>query len=333
MRLTNGFCPSGCKLQLWHSNATSHFTQLRTDIAVPPESSGDQSVELALASGSIYTLSTITTATKGSHGAIPPRTAFPSPYSQSFEGLANDTLAPYFCDQSGSFSVEVGAGRGGGSALKQRVTRDPTVGNSWIFDQDPVTIIGSHNWTSYSLAADFSLVKTPVDTTETTPTAAALLPCTDPAMDAWSFDECDASGAGRVSQGIGSASGGAGTCLGAAGCDATKLSLLPCDDPKTPPRCLLFEVKGKQLVHKASGMCAASVTQLSVAAAPRARGRVGAESRTREQEHVARLAPCVAGAASQAWTNQSSQLQNQVGGCLSTKARRASVAPPYGSLL
>ena len=44
---------SGCKLQLWHSNATSHFTRLRTDIVVPAEASGDQSVELALASGSI----------------------------------------------------------------------------------------------------------------------------------------------------------------------------------------------------------------------------------------------------------------------------------------
>jgi len=133
--LKGGFCPRGCSLQLWHSNITSHFQRVPGEITVPPPAAavqGTQSVQLSLASGSIYTLSTITTAKKGSHGVAPPRTAFPLPFSQGFEGLANDTLAPYMCDQSGSFSIEAGSGKGpsggGGNAMKQRVTRDPTIG-------------------------------------------------------------------------------------------------------------------------------------------------------------------------------------------------------------
>jgi len=128
VQLAGGFCPTGCSLQLWHSNITSHFMQVPGEISVPASGGGDtQAFSLSLLAGSLYTLSTIQTAKKGSHGAIPPAVAFPMPFSTGFAGLRNDTLAPYFCDQSGSFSVEVGAGKGGGNAIKQRVTRDPTV--------------------------------------------------------------------------------------------------------------------------------------------------------------------------------------------------------------
>lgn len=322
--LSGGFCVNGCSLQLWHSNATSHFLRVPGEIIVPKatgiSTAKSQSIALSLAAGSIYTLSTITTAQKGSHGEVHARMAFPMPYSQNFEGLGNDTFAPYMCDQSGSFSVEVGLGRGDGrNALKQRVTRDPTVGNGWIFDQDPITVVGSHNWSHYSIAVDFQISPQPIDLEDHAPTAAALMPCFNGWLDEWTFDECDSDGACRVSQKN-------NTCLGAYKCDTTQLRLLDCDDAATPLRCQRFKLSGVgKLIHQSSGMCVSELVQTSAAA----------QITVGEDEKVTQLVSCTAadlGSGSERWKYSAGQLISPSGSCLSTKARHASIRSVYASL-
>ena len=140
LSLVGGWCPSGCQLQQWISNTSSvgvspyvfqggvnkgvSFVRLLPDLVVPPlddSSSSPRTVEVTLPKHAMLTVSTIATAKKGRHPAPPPRAPFPFPFSESFEGYANDTRPRFFLDEAGSFSTEVGAGRSGGTALKQRV--------------------------------------------------------------------------------------------------------------------------------------------------------------------------------------------------------------------
>jgi len=107
----------GRALTVWKSNSTSRFIRM-------PDVTVTDSLALSLPMGELWTLSTISNATKGAHPLPPPRTAFPFQFEQDFEQLANDTFAPYHAYQFGSFSVEECAGKGGGNAYKQRVIQD-----------------------------------------------------------------------------------------------------------------------------------------------------------------------------------------------------------------
>ena len=42
--------------------------------------------------------------------------------------------------------------------MKQRVTRDPMIGNGRIFQKDPTTEIGSHKLSAYSVSLDLQIV-------------------------------------------------------------------------------------------------------------------------------------------------------------------------------
>eukprot|EP01045_Picozoa_sp_COSAG04_P010614 COSAG04_NODE_655_length_11510_cov_33.080887_1_plen_441_part_00 len=130
LSFVGSWCPSGCDLQLWTSNTTQDFIH-SPSLHLPAFTGSTRNLTLNLAATTIYTLSTIKTARKGSHPPPPPRLPFPFPFTTDFEA-ANDTLPKYISDNSGSFSIENGAGKGGGSALKQRVTMNPDVGNGWI---------------------------------------------------------------------------------------------------------------------------------------------------------------------------------------------------------
>ena len=323
------WCPNGCQLQLWTSNASAHFVQLSPVTLPPAVGSALRNINLTLMKLAVYTLSTINTAKKGRHPPPPPRKAFPMPYKTGFEGLSNDSMAPYVCDQSGSFSVEVGAGRGSGNALKQRVTRDPTIGNGWIYDQDPVTIVGSHNWSDYSASVDFSFVSEPVNTTETVPTAASLEPCQNGWMDRWAV-QCSGGTTGcQISQ-------NGTTCLGAIGCGTSNVRLVTmlCGAAAADKSCHEFDMieqtgsnVGKfELKHKSSGLCVSEVVQLESASL---------QTRSRESEEVAGLTTCSSTPGNpQLWEHdKSGTLKSTASGfCLSTKMRYAQLSPVYASI-
>ena len=337
--LRGEWCPRGCTLQLWTSNSSHDFVR-EADIHAAPYTAGvDRSIAMLLRAASSYTLSTIQTAQKGRHPQPPPRADFPFPFVQDFEGLNNDTLAPFVSDNSGSFSVELGAGRGGGAALKQRVTMDPDVGNGWIYDQDPITFVGSYNWTDSTHSVDFRIpAQGPMDQNDDTPTAASLEPCFNGVQDRWTFSN------GQIVQN--------GTCLGAFACDSSKLMVFNCSDPQTSGSCRVFNLRPNgQLVHNSSGLCVSvcggqpwtcgATTPPPPVFLPSRSQRAGTTIGTGLYEQVAEFAPCeVSPTPRQKWTYTAASKRLSAAAasgdygsdCLSTKMRHPSNRPAYAAV-
>lgn len=111
---------------------------------------------------------TVPAAADADAAVIPPSSPFPFPYTDTFDGYdTNDTLARYFADQGGSFSVfhqpegEEGGGGGGGKGvnggvLRQCVPLDPGP-NAWVANPNPITMLGSANWTDYTVSINATL--------------------------------------------------------------------------------------------------------------------------------------------------------------------------------
>eukprot|EP00039_Didymoeca_costata_P007720 m.103148 g.103148 ORF g.103148 m.103148 type:complete len:869 (-) comp13797_c0_seq4:165-2771(-) len=108
-------------------------------------------LKLTLLPDAMYTFTTVDA---GSRAVIPqssPAEPFPLPYTDTFDNYSNDTMARYWSDQGGSWSVEtphIGVG-----ALKQWVVQPP-LNNSWAggskpSNPTPLTILGSSSWTNY----------------------------------------------------------------------------------------------------------------------------------------------------------------------------------------
>jgi hypothetical protein len=76
------------------------------------------------------------------------------PYTQSFEGYAIGTLAPYIGDQSGAFDVEACTGGRAGQCLRQMA---PTPPIAWSSDGQPYNTLGSNDWADYTVAVDVLL--------------------------------------------------------------------------------------------------------------------------------------------------------------------------------
>ena len=73
------------------------------------------------------------------------------PFSTGFEGLTTTRWRRSSAINRARSSWSSERENGGGNAIKEWVTRDPTIGNGWIFDQDPITVVGSHNCSHYSV--------------------------------------------------------------------------------------------------------------------------------------------------------------------------------------
>lgn len=121
----------GTALHVWRTNETVQFVR---DVDVTVEADGTFSVFVAR--DSVVTVSTVTTAGRGSPAApVSSPAPFPLPYSDTFSQYPEDATVRFFADQTGSF-----AARGG--ALQQVVPIDPGP-NRWVNeDVDPVTLIG-----------------------------------------------------------------------------------------------------------------------------------------------------------------------------------------------
>ena len=139
VELTLENLPTTKPLRLWKTNESSWFRHETQDMT-----GSGRTVTIALEPGSIYSLTTVDTATHGNFSmAVPPSSAFPLPYSDTFDDYDNDTLAKYFADQGGSFSVVNGV-------MQQMAPKDPGP-NGWVANQDPISLIGDLTLTDVSV--------------------------------------------------------------------------------------------------------------------------------------------------------------------------------------
>lgn len=348
------WCPEGCALQMWVSNATHDFLR-QPDLQLAPFAQGHQrTLNLELPSDTIFSISTLHTARKGQHPTPPARVPFPFPFITDFEA-ANDTQPKYVSDNSGSFSIETGVGKGDGSALKQRVTMNPDIGNGWINNQDPVTQFGSHNWTDYSISVDAMIVANQtMDGYADVPTAAALMPCVYGSQNRWTFSDsiisqnqttCLSSRITPMTDSTAQSDGKVAwrrRSMSQPTCDVTNslmnLQLMDCKTPQAS-NCGKFDLNpaNRQLKHRHSGLCvtACGAQPWGCGDARAVSAELaGAQWSPALMESVALLKPCQPGMHTQQWkydgTTQS--LMSSTGKCLSTEARQPSIRPPYTSV-
>lgn len=139
VELTLHNLPTRKSLWLWKTNETTWFRPATQDLRL-----NGSTIKFAVEPGSIYSLTTVGDATHGNFSElVPPPSNFPLPYLDTFDDYENDTLAKYFADQGGSFSVIEGV-------MRQMAPKDPGP-NGWVKNQDPITLIGDLSWTDVSV--------------------------------------------------------------------------------------------------------------------------------------------------------------------------------------
>ena len=125
-------------------------------------------MELTIGVDAMYTLTTVQGGFHGRAAAeVPAAQAFALPYTESFDSYENDTLARFFTDQGGSFSVVKpdgaasgisGSRRAAGNGVLRQWTREPPGKNSWggpkPSNPPPVTLVGGEDWQSYEACVD-----------------------------------------------------------------------------------------------------------------------------------------------------------------------------------
>lgn len=134
-------------IHVWQTNASKSFERL-SDIT--PQNG---SFNITLEPDSIYSLTTTTGQRKGSV-TPPPPSSFPFPYSDDFEGTAAGKTPKYFADQDGAFEVAPCTGRSG-KCLRQVVRQRPIAWGG--ISPDPLTFLGSADWSDYEVSTDAML--------------------------------------------------------------------------------------------------------------------------------------------------------------------------------
>ena len=130
-------------VHVWQTNGTKSFEKL-SDIT--PQNG---SFSITLEPDSIYSLTTTTGQGKGA--ATPPaQSSFPFPYSDDFKSTPVGKTPKYFADQGGAFEVAACAGRPG-QCLRQVVRQRPIAWGG--ISPDPLTFLGSADWTDYEVSA------------------------------------------------------------------------------------------------------------------------------------------------------------------------------------
>jgi hypothetical protein len=112
-------------VSIWRTNQSNSFVRL-PDAPV----GSDGSIQLTVAPGSIYTLTSTHGQRKGSTRTPPPSAKFPATHVDDFDRGPVEGLAKFWADQCGSFQVLPAPGGRRGLALTQRVTQPPGVNRS-----------------------------------------------------------------------------------------------------------------------------------------------------------------------------------------------------------
>jgi glycosyl hydrolase family 59/glycosyl hydrolase family 59 (putative galactocerebrosidase) len=136
-------------VHVWETNAAKNFEHVTNVI---PENG---SFRITLDPDSLYSLTTTAGQSKG--GAQPPPAApFPMPYAENFDGRDLGKSPRFFADQNGAFEVQPCKARKG-RCLEQVITQKPI---PWGPLPDPYTLLGSTDWSDYTLSADALLGET-----------------------------------------------------------------------------------------------------------------------------------------------------------------------------
>ena len=131
-------------LYVWETNAGKNFEKL-SDI-IPQNGS----FAITLDPDSVYSLTTTTGQGKGT-ATSPEPGPFPFPYADDFDHTAIGKPPKYFADQNGAFEGVACGGRGG-NCLRQVIDHRPI---AWMgLAPDPITFLGSTDWSDYEVSAD-----------------------------------------------------------------------------------------------------------------------------------------------------------------------------------
>jgi O-glycosyl hydrolase len=145
LSIAGGLSPGA--IHVWQTNASRSFEKL-SDIT--PQNG---SFSIALEPDSIYSLTTTTGQGKGT-AAPPAQASFPFPYSEDFNSTQVGQTPKYFADQDGAFEVAPCAGRPG-QCLRQVVRQHPIAWGD--ISPDPLTFLGSADWTDYEVSTSAML--------------------------------------------------------------------------------------------------------------------------------------------------------------------------------
>ena len=125
---------------IWRSNFEQEKTILFEKQPDAPVVNGKVTIRVAI--GDYFTISTVRTAAKGSHGPPPAsEPAFPVPYAADFEGVGEGQEAPLFMQQIGAFEVHPEVGNATNHVVRQMVPELP-IGWSDHGSNGPMTLIG-----------------------------------------------------------------------------------------------------------------------------------------------------------------------------------------------
>ena len=150
------------ELRAWYTHYSDGRDGLPTVIfeQLPALPVVDGAVSLTIRVGDVWTLSTISNATKASVPASPPKAPFPVPYTSDFEGVTPPRAPPLWTDQGGAFEAWASGDPAHGVTLRQMVPVHPISWGAVGETSDgitPHTILGDGRWTDVNISASFMI--------------------------------------------------------------------------------------------------------------------------------------------------------------------------------
>eukprot|EP01123_Difflugia_compressa_P014731 TRINITY_DN7955_c0_g1_i1.p1 TRINITY_DN7955_c0_g1~~TRINITY_DN7955_c0_g1_i1.p1 ORF type:complete len:662 (-),score=121.20 TRINITY_DN7955_c0_g1_i1:13-1998(-) len=145
----------GTPLNVWTSSfqngGSPHYFEKAT--SVTPDSSGCFNLNIPL--NSLWTVTTLSQGSKGSHTIPSTCEPFPLPYSTTFESCTPPAEADYFSDVSGSWECVDGSGVHG-IVMRLQTDSHPI---SWesAADTTPIGVFGDHYWSNTKVSVDVRL--------------------------------------------------------------------------------------------------------------------------------------------------------------------------------
>lgn len=144
------------ELQVWHTKlgtSSDKFLFRQLDSLWLPEGSGSFTVELQ--EDELFTITTLTTGSKGSYPPSPKSQPFPAIYTDDFNvDYPLFSEAPNFADQTGVFEYYMNTEDHGEHrfTLRQVLNQRPI---TWAADaSNTISIIGDYNWTNMTISCD-----------------------------------------------------------------------------------------------------------------------------------------------------------------------------------
>mmetsp|Transcript_16415 Transcript_16415/g.38937 ORF Transcript_16415/g.38937 Transcript_16415/m.38937 type:complete len:903 (-) Transcript_16415:167-2875(-) len=143
------------QLQVWYSNFEKYDSSEAPVFQHSTVFVRGNKFSLQIPVGSMFTVTTIKSGSKGGFPSIPPSSpSFPLDYADDFQGTPPSSNARWFADQIGSFEIH-NAGDGKKS-LKQMVSQLP-IGWQDKGSRGPMTLIGMREWQDIKVKVAFKL--------------------------------------------------------------------------------------------------------------------------------------------------------------------------------